>query len=307
MNRRTSATLLVGITAALLAPPGTNGVAGGETSGQRPDVFARSNLVAWCIVPFDAKNRTSAERAEMVKRLGFTRVAYDWRDNHVPTFEEEILEYKKHGLEYFAFWSTHDKAFELFAKHGLHPQIWQTAPSPAGASSEARVEAAVQELLPLVRRTAAAKCKLGLYNHGGWGGEPENLVAVCKRLREQHNADHVGIVYNLHHGHEHIRDFAKVLGAMQPYLLCLNLNGMTTDGDKKGLKILPLGAGEHDLALLKIIRASGYAGPIGIIGHTNDDVEQRLRDNLDGLDWLLPQLNGKAPGPRPAYRTYRAK
>ena len=52
------------------------------------------------------------------------------------------------------------------------------------------------------------KCKLGLYNHGGWGGEPENLVAVCKVLREQHKADHVGIVYNLHHGHGHIDDFA---------------------------------------------------------------------------------------------------
>ena len=92
----------------------------------------------------------------------------------------------------------------------------------------------MKQLLPLVERTATMKCKLGLYNHGGWGGEPENLVAVCKALREQHKADHVGIVYNLHHGHDHIHDFAKALAAMQPYLLCLNLNGMTTDGDKKG-------------------------------------------------------------------------
>ena len=38
-------------------------------------------------------------------------------------------------------------------------------------------------LLPLVERTAKMKCKLGLYNHGGWGGEPENLVAVCELLR----------------------------------------------------------------------------------------------------------------------------
>jgi hypothetical protein len=90
-------------------------------------------------------------------------------------------------------------------------------------------------------------------------------------------------------------------------LLCLNLNGMTTDGDKKGMKILPLGVGTHDLAFMKLIRASGYSGPIGIIGHTNDDVEQRLQDNLDGLDWLLPQIDGRGPGPRPNYRTYRAK
>jgi hypothetical protein len=162
-------------------------------------------------------------------------------------------------------------------------------------------------LLPLAERTARMKCQLGLYNHGGWGGEPDNLVAVCKALREQHKAGHVGIVYNLHHGHGHIHDFDKALAAVRPYLLCLNVNGMTTDGDKKGQKILPLGAGEHDVSLLKVIRDSGYTGRIGIIGHTNDDVEQRLQDNLAGLDWLLPQLDGKKAGPRPQYRTYQAK
>jgi acetyl esterase/lipase len=259
----------------------------------------RDNLVAWCIVPFDSKNRTPAERAAMVKRLGFTKVAYDWRDNHVASFEEEILQYRKHGLDYFAFWSTHEKAFALFAKYDLHPQIWQMLPSPSAATQEERIAAAVKQMLPLVERTAKLKCRLGLYNHGGWGGEPENLIAVCKRLREQHHADHVGIVYNLHHGHGHIKDFAAALAAMKPYLLCLNLNGMNTQGPQ----ILPLGAGEHDVMLLKTIRDSGYRGPIGIIGHTGDDVEQRLRDNLDGLDWLIPQLDGKPAGPRPKYRT----
>jgi len=264
------------------------------------NIFDRKNLVAWCIVPFDSKNRGPAERAEMLKSLGFSRVAYDWRANHVPSFEEEILQYKKHGIEYFAFWGSHEKAFELFAKYDLHPQIWQTAPSPEGKTNEERVALAVKQLLPLVERTAKMKCQLGLYNHGGWGGEPENLIAVCKELREKHKADHVGIVYNLHHGHGHIQDFDTVLAAMKPYLLCLNVNGMATDAKPK---IMQLGAGEHDVKLFKLISESGYAGPIGIIGHTNDDVELRLRDNLDGLDWILPQLDGKAAGDRPKYRT----
>ena len=30
-------------------------------------------------------------------------MAYDWRTQHVKEFEEEILQYKKHGLEFFAF------------------------------------------------------------------------------------------------------------------------------------------------------------------------------------------------------------
>jgi hypothetical protein len=266
---------------------------------EKASLFNRGNLVAWCIVPFDSKDRTSAERARMVKRLGLSRVAYDWRDNHVATFEDEILEYKKNGIEYFAFWGAHPKAFELFAKYDLHPQIWQTAPSPTDGSDGEKVAAAAKQLRGLVEQTKKMKCKLGLYNHGGWGGEPRNLAAVCKALREMPGNDHVGIVYNLHHGHGHIDDFKESLEAMKPYLLCLNLNGMAP----KGPKILQLGAGEHDVRLLKTIRDSTYTGPIGIIGHTSDDVELRLRDNLDGLDWLLPQLDGQAPGPRPSYRT----
>jgi hypothetical protein len=282
------------LAAAWLAALGTP-----QTPARGLAVFARDNLVAWCVVPFDAKSRGPAERAAMLKRLGFTKAAYDWRDAHVPTFEDEILEYRKHGIEYFAFWGTHDRAFELFAKHGLHPQIWQTAGSPDAPTPAARVEAAARHLLPLVERTAKMGCKLGLYNHGGWGGEPETLVAVCEQLRERHRAGHVGIVYNLHHGHGHVDDFAAALARMKPYLLCLNLNGMTA----KGPKILPLGAGEADVKLLRVIAESGYAGPVGIIGHTADDVELRLRDNLDGLDWVLPQLAGSPPGPRPKYRT----
>jgi hypothetical protein len=266
---------------------------------QGPKVFARGNLVAWCIVPFDTKNRSPADRAAMVKQLGFTKVAFDWRDKHIPDFEEEILQYRKHGIEFFAFWGTHDKAYELFAKYDLHPQIWQTLDSPDAPTRAERVERAVKQLLPIVDRTAKMKCELGLYAHGGWGGEPENLAAVCQVLREKHQAGHVGIVYNLHHGRGHVNDFAAALARMKPYLLCLNLNGMSADGPQ----ILHLGAGEADVTLLKIIADSGYSGPIGIIGHTQDDVELRLRDNLEGLDWILPQLSGNPPGPRPKYRT----
>ena len=66
------------------------------------DNFAKEELVAWCIVPFDAEKRGPAARALMLKRLGLIRVAYDWRAQHVKEFEAEILQYKNHGLEFFA-------------------------------------------------------------------------------------------------------------------------------------------------------------------------------------------------------------
>ncbi len=67
---------------------------------------------------------------------------------------------------------------------------------------------------------------------------------------------------------------------------------------------MPLGQGDRDLELLTVIRDSGYQGPIGILGHTQDDAEERLLDNLDGLDWLVKQLDGKPAGPRPQPRTW---
>ncbi|MGI9244237.1 MAG: DUF6797 domain-containing protein, partial [Verrucomicrobiales bacterium] len=203
--------------------------------------FGRENLVAWCIVPFDAKQRTPQERAEMLKELGIRRCAYDWRKQHVPEFEDEILQYKEHGIEFFAFWGVHEAAFKLFEAHDLHPQIWQTAASPKGGSQQEKVSAAADAMDALAKRSAELGCKLGLYNHGGWGGEPQNLVAVCKELHRRGH-QHAGIVYNWHHGHGHVADWEKSLRLMKPFLLCLNLNGMNSQAEPK---ILPLAQGEH--------------------------------------------------------------
>jgi len=245
------------------------------------DLFAKDNLVAWCIVPFDAMRRGPRARAEMLARLGIRKVAYDWRQEHVATFEEEIVEYKKHGLEFFAFWSWHEEMGGLIKKHKIKPQIWMTVPSPKGGTQADKVEAAARQMLPLVRQAEELGCKFGLYNHGGWGGEPENMVAVAEWLRTNAKADHVGVVYNLHHGHGHIDDFAHVLALMKPYLLCLNLNGMN---DAAQPKILPVGAGQFEQKLLEIIAKSGYTGPIGILDHRSDmDAEKSLKENIDGL------------------------
>lgn len=252
-------------------------------------LFTQPNLVAWCIVPFDAKQRGPEERAEMLGRLGFTKFAYDWREQHVPEFEAEILALKARGIVFHAFWGEHENMFALFEKYGITPQVWKTAPSPRDGTQTEKVEAAARELLPLVERTRALGCKLGLYNHGGWGGEPENLVAVCAWLRQHADAQHVGIVYNFHHAHDRIADFPSCLALMQPYLLCINLNGMKPPEANE--KILPIGSGDHEKAMIQAMVDSGYAGPIGILGHRADtDAEESLGANLAGLKRLVGEL-----------------
>ena len=251
-------------------------------------VFQEHNLVAWCIVPYDAKNRGPTQRAEMVKRLGISRVAYDWRSKHVATFEQEIVEYKKRNIDFFAFWSWHDAIEPLVKKHGIRPQIWHTAPSPEADTDQARVKASAAQLSPLVAKTKTLGLKFGIYNHGGWAGDPKNLVAICEYLRLEHESDHIGIVYNFHHGHDHIKNFAESLKRMQPYLLCLNLNGMAdptvVDVNQLQHKIKPIGTGVYEAEMMDAILASQYSGPIGVLGHRKDvDAEEAVRLNLDGL------------------------
>ena len=266
-------------------------------ASEKADVLRRENLVAWCIVPFDAAKRGPAERATMLTELGIMRCAYDWREEHVPTFEQEILEYKKHGIEYFAFWSAHEEAFKLFEKHDLHPQIWQMMSQPAGETEEAKVETAVAQMLPLAKRTKAMGCKLGLYNHGGWSGEPQNLVAVSKRLHEL-GLEHVGIVYNFHHGHGHLTDWVESFTLMKPYLHCLNLNGMN---ELEQPKILGIGKGTHEFEMIRIVVESGYNGPIGILDHREHlDARESLLENRDGLEWVRKEIEKPGSGgPKP--------
>ncbi len=256
-------------------------------------IFERDRLVAWCIVPFDVLKRTPSQRAEMIEKLGMARVAYDWRAEHVPTFEEEIQEYKKHDIEFFAFWSWHDALEPLIAKYQIRPQIWLMLPGVGDKADSEKVQAAAEALRPMVEKTAKLGLRLGLYNHGGWGGEPENLAAVCKYLRKHQDAEHVGIVYNFHHGHEHIVRFPEAFAAVKPYLLCLNLNGMADPSSLAGNqnKILPIGKGVHEHDMIKEVLRQGYQGPIGILDHRAElDAELSLKQNLDGLDTLVNEL-----------------
>ncbi len=264
---------------------------GSALRAEVPENFRRERLVAWCIVPFDAKQRGPAERAAMLGRLGLRRVAYDWREEHVPEFESEILAYREHGLELVAFWRGHPEAYALFEKHGLRPQIWKTLQTGEGLSNAEKVADATETLVPLAEETGRRGLALGLYNHGGWGGLPDNLVAVCKALRAQGHG-HVGIVYNFHHAHPRIDDFAEDLRKMLPYLLCVNLNGMADprrgDVTKKEQRIKPLGSGEHEAAMIGAMIAAGYRGDVGILGHVADrDVEEVLRENVEGLEAIL--------------------
>ena len=259
------------------------------------NLFARSNLVAWCIVPFDAKKRGSEERAEMLEKLGLRRFAYDYRAEHIPSFDTEIAALKKRNIELTAWWfptTLNDEArliLSVLERNKVQPQLWVTGggePAKSPEEQAKRIEQEAARLRPIAKAAQKIGCQVALYNHGDWFGEPTNQIAIIQHLK----MPNVGIVYNFHHAHDQMNRFAELLDVMNPHLLALNLNGMVNDGDKLGKKILPLGEGTRELELLKIVQRSGWRGPIGILNHTDEDAETRLKENLQGLDVLLKQI-----------------
>ena len=100
---------------------------------EKKKLYAKNNLIAWCIVPFDNKNRTPEERAQMLNKLGINKLAYDWREKHVPTFDAELDALKKHNITLQSFWyysgpePENDKNFatiiDLLKRHQVKTQI----------------------------------------------------------------------------------------------------------------------------------------------------------------------------------------
>jgi putative heme-binding domain-containing protein len=283
---------------------------GSQVDIKQSSLWQRSNLVAWCIVPFDSQKRSPAQRVAMLKELGIQRFAYDYRAEHLPSFDEEVALLKANHIELTAVWfptQLNDQArliMDLLAKHQMKTQLWVMGGGDLkmNAEQETRfIESEVARLRPIAEAAKNIGCQVALYNHGNWFGEPENQLRVIEQLK----LDNVGIVYNLHHAHSQIDRLPSILEKIKPHLLALNLNGMRTGGDQMGHKILPIGEGDRDVEILRQIVASGYNGPIGILNHTDEDAGLRLQDNLDGLEWCLKRSAEDLAAPKPVWKSYR--
>lgn len=263
---------------------------------QSPALFAQENLVAWCIVPFDKNHRGPAERVAMLKRLGITQYAWDWRANHLKDLPEEIRLAREAGVRMRAIWlwveGGADTVGHLGAGNravldmvnqaqlrvefwvGFHPGFFVRMDEPT------RIAQAAAIMKYLKEQAAVSHSTVAFYNHGDWIGEPDNQIKIIRAMGDPA----VGMVFNFHHAHEMIDGFPELLQRMLPYLKAININGM----EPKGPKILPLGQGSKEREMLRLVVKSGYAGPIGILGHVDDaDVEGVLRKNLEGLNAMV--------------------
>jgi len=253
------------------------------------------NYYAWCIVPFDNQNRTPEQRIEMLKRLGFVSYAYDWREKHLPEMAKEIRLSSESGIKMNAVWMWIDKSdsigqlspnnqkvLQVLEETGLKTQIWMSFPENYfdGLSEEERLDNASAMISHLSDEAERLGCKIGMYNHGGWFGNPDNLVKIIETLPGKE----IGIIFNFHHAHDLLVNYEEMVKNMVPHLWAVNLNGMNPGGPK----ILPIGSGEKEAEMITILKKNGFTGPFGILGHVeNADVEKILQGNLEGLKKVM--------------------
>jgi sugar phosphate isomerase/epimerase len=255
-------------------------------------IFGMENIYAWCIVPFDILERSPEERINMLKKLGIKKYAYDWRKEHLSDMAKELNLAKKNDIDVIAIWmnidnnwdsinglnNSNEKVFNIIKEVDYKGQIWLgfNANFFENLSDSEAVKKGVEMVAYLSKRAADLGCKIALYNHGNWFGEPINQIKIIEALP---NED-VGIVYNFHHAHKQIEDFPENVTLMMPYLWNVNLNGLR----KEGPKILPIGQGDYEKDMIDLLIKKGYKGGFGILGHVKDaDVETILKANLIGL------------------------
>jgi sugar phosphate isomerase/epimerase len=197
---------------------------------------------------------------------------------------------KKHNIKLQAFWyysgpePEKDKNFalmiDLFRRHNVKTEIWTMITGITNLDSmtqEQKVEEVAKRVKYIASKAAEVGCKVGLYNHGGWFGEPENQLAVINYLK----MPNIGIVYNFSHSETQIHRFQEFYPAIKPHLLAINLTGLQ---GMNPAKVVPVGKGNVEFGMMKIIEESGYHGPIGII---NEDFAADAKDglliNMEGL------------------------
>jgi len=246
----------------------------------------------WCIVAYDSKERSPEERIKMIKELGFDKYAYDWRDHHLDDMHHELKLATENKIEIISVWlwlnakrdslnqlnNSNERIFKIVEKLNLKTTFWVSFSENffENINQEQSVEKAAEMLDFIATKANKLDCKIALYNHSGWFGNPINQLEVLKAL-PQHE---LGLVYNFHHAHKSIAEFTDIAETIVPYLIAVNLNGMKKGGEK----ILTIGKGDHEKEMISVLQRAGFNGPWGILGHIEDqDVRKVLEENLDGL------------------------
>lgn len=249
----------------------------------------------WCIIGFDSLERTPAQRIAMLKEMGFKKYGYNKGKGDFSEMKNEFKLAHDNNIEITSIFlwlnakrdsigelsTSNQELLENLKETTYKPTIWVSFSDNyfEALNQEESIALSVKMIDFVKQKADEIGCKLALYNHHGWFGNPHNQVAILEELSQ----DSITMVYNFHHAQPYVDEFPEIAKKIKPYLSFVNLNGVK----KEGPQILTIGKGDHELEMTKTLMDEGFNGPWGILGHIKtEDVQKVLERNVDGLKWM---------------------
>lgn len=254
----------------------------------------------FCIDWHDAKKRSFAEQAVMLKELGYEGVGHIWLDK----VAERLKTLDEAGLKLYQITMTvevgpgkeaYDPRFKevlgLVRGRGVQFCLLVNGMKPSDPSVDPRAVEIIREMADLAKDSGA---QLLLYPHqGSWIERIEDSVRVAEKV----DRPNVGVMFNLCHWLrvDKSREYKPLLKQAMPRLWAVSINGADNFDPQPGWEhyIQPLDSGNFDSAgFLRTLKELGYKGPIGlqcygIGGDTREHLARsmaawkKLRQNLE--------------------------
>jgi sugar phosphate isomerase/epimerase len=228
---------------------------------------------ALCMDTHDARKRTLAEQAQMLRELGYEGMGHLWLDD----IAERLRTADAAGVRVYQVYlnvllDSPNEPFDLRLKDVvglLNGRKVQLAVLFKGAkpSDQSLDTAAIRILNQIAALTRSTNIQIVLYPHARfWLERVEDGIRLARQMRDTN----VRVMFNLCHwlAVDDEKNLVPLLREAKPYLAAITINGADTAAEihaKTGNWIQPLDSGSFDIsAFLKAVKDSGYTGPIGL-------------------------------------------
>ena len=150
----------------------------------------------WCIVAYDSLERNPEDRINMIKDMGFVNYAYDWRDKHLFDMEREIELTVQNDIKIISVWlwlnakrdslnnlsPSNKKILEIVKRSKLKTTLWVSFNNNffENKSQNESIQIAKDHIEMIYQEVESYSCKVALYNHSGWFGNPFNQSEVIE-------------------------------------------------------------------------------------------------------------------------------
>jgi sugar phosphate isomerase/epimerase len=238
-------------------------------------------------------------QAETVKSMGYDGIHYNYtnpKDFAAKNAACRAAGVPIHAMYIYTFVNKPGAAYDPGIKDaikelkGSQTIIWMTLRDGVKGKQDKEAAEVVREIAGLAEESGL---KVSIYPHAGfYVSTAEEAVRVAKVV----NLPNVGVTVNLCHelfaGNGDRMD--EVIKSASPYLNLVSINGASPIAGKgpKAWDTLALGGGTFDTeAYLRLLRDSGYRGPIGHqFFNVKGDDKEKLGNAIDAWKKIKPRV-----------------